>query len=90
MIDINTGFNIEEALRYLSGETKGDVALVYEPKLPEHLRWHVECEFSDRRYIVPGTESGVAVRALMVAIAKWRNRNANRPFMGCWEKSLVN
>ena len=88
MLDMTTGFNIEASLRYLSGETKGDVALVYEPKLPEHLRWHVECEFSDKRYIVPGTEGGTPERSLIVAINKWRNRGINRPFMGFWEKSL--
>ena len=61
MIDINN-FSVEQAIRYLSGETKGDVAIVYEPKLPEHLRWHVEAEFGERRYIVPGTESGTPER----------------------------
>ncbi len=90
MIDMIQGFSVEQAIRYLSGETKGDVAIVYEPKLPEHLRWHVEAEFSERRYIVPGTESGTPERALMVAISKWRNRNTNRPFMGHWEKQTPN
>ena len=85
IIDVN-GFTVEQAMRYLSGETKGDVALCYEPLLPEVARWHVECEFNDKRYIVPGTESPTPERALQFAIYKWRNRSIPRPYMGYWEQ----
>jgi hypothetical protein len=81
-------FEIDQAIRYLSGETKGEVVLAYDPKLPEGMRWFVECEFCARRYPVPDTHSGTAARALTLAVYKWQNRHEFRPFMGLWERPV--
>jgi len=68
--------DFEHQMRYLSGETKGKVALVYGDG-----QWHVEAEFGQQRWIVPGTLQVTMEAAMTVAIVRWRNRSTVRPFL---------